>query len=157
MGDVVHQLLPGRKSSRHSEEVMRDSTSCTNCKGLLVLRHGLTGSDLVTCFGKADGNTKWAHLHYKYPGPESAAHIYADSPNRWVLPAWEQAAKPGSLGQMCWLYLIKEEKYLLTSQWDLAVALSPRFGWCGCSSDLLVSWFRELNWLRSNPPPQKSD
>ena len=59
MGDVVYQLLPGRKSSRHGkEEVKRDSTNCTNCKEILVLQHGLTGSDLVTCFEEPDGNTK---------------------------------------------------------------------------------------------------
>lgn len=73
MGDVVHQLLPARKSSHHGkEEVKRDGTNRINRKGILVLQHGLTGSDLVTCFGEPDGNIQWAHLHYKYPGPESA-------------------------------------------------------------------------------------
>lgn len=59
MGDVVHQLLPGRMSShRGEEEVERGSMNCTNRRGMLVLPHGLTGSDLVTCFGEPDGNTK---------------------------------------------------------------------------------------------------
>lgn len=59
MGDTVHQLLPGRKSSRHGkEEVKRDSTNCTNRMGILVLQHRLTGSGLVACFEEPDGNTK---------------------------------------------------------------------------------------------------
>lgn len=59
MGDFVHQLLPGRMSShRGKEEVERDSTNCTNRRGMLVLPYGLTGPDSVTCFGEPDGNEK---------------------------------------------------------------------------------------------------
>lgn len=48
MSDVVHQFLPGRKSSHHGkEEVRRDSANCTNRKRIFVLQQGLTGSDLL--------------------------------------------------------------------------------------------------------------
>lgn len=53
MGDVVHQLHPGRKCSCFDrEEVKRGRTNCTKQKGML------TGSALVTCFGEPDGNNK---------------------------------------------------------------------------------------------------
>lgn len=59
MGDVDHQLRPGRKSSCcDKEEVRRDRTNCTKQKGMPVLQQELTGSVLVTCFGAPDGNAK---------------------------------------------------------------------------------------------------